>query len=55
MLHARSLCVTIDSELRLLAAVLWTIREHGAEPGSRHVDNVLDERLSANREPSSGV
>ena len=38
---------TIDSELRLLAAVRWSIREHGGEPSSRHVDELLDERLSA--------
>jgi hypothetical protein len=36
---------TIDSELRLLAAVRWSIREHGGEPSSRHVDELLDERL----------
>ena len=35
---------TIDSELRLLAAVRWSIREHGGEPSSRHVDELLDER-----------
>jgi hypothetical protein len=35
---------TIDSELRLLAAVRWPIREHGGEPSSRHVDELLDER-----------
>ena len=29
---------TIDSELRLLAAVRWSIREHGGEPSSRQVD-----------------
>jgi hypothetical protein len=37
---------TIDSELRLLAAVHWSIREHGGEPSSRHVDELLDERLA---------
>jgi hypothetical protein len=36
---------TIDSELRLLAAVRRSIREHGGEPSSRHVDELLDERL----------
>jgi hypothetical protein len=36
---------TIDSELRLLAAVRWSIREHGGEPSSRHVDELFDERL----------
>jgi hypothetical protein len=36
----------IESELRLLAAVRWSIREHsGAEPSSRQVDELLDERL----------
>jgi hypothetical protein len=35
---------TIDSELRLLAAVRRSIREHGGEPSSRHVDELLDER-----------
>jgi hypothetical protein len=37
---------TIDSELRLLAAVRWSIREHGGEPSSRHVDELLDERAA---------
>jgi hypothetical protein len=37
----------IDSELRLLAAVRWSIREHGGEPSSRQADELLDERLSA--------
>jgi hypothetical protein len=35
---------TIDSELRLLAAVRRSIREHGDEPSSRQVDELLDER-----------
>jgi hypothetical protein len=35
---------TIDSELRLLATVRRSIREHGGEPSSRQVDEVLDER-----------
>jgi hypothetical protein len=35
---------TIDSELRLLAAVRRSIREHGGEPSSRQVDELLDER-----------
>jgi hypothetical protein len=36
---------TVDSELRLLAAVRWSsIREHGGEPSSRHVHELLDER-----------
>ena len=37
---------TIDSELRLLVAVRWSIREHGGEPSSRQVDELLDERLA---------
>ena len=36
----------MDSELRLLAAVRWSIREHGGEPSSRQVDELLDERLA---------
>ena len=35
---------TIDSEPRLLAAVRWSIREHGGEPSNRLVDELLDER-----------
>jgi len=41
--HVRDLD-TIDSELRLLAAVRRSIREHGGEPSSRQVDELLDER-----------
>jgi hypothetical protein len=37
---------TIDSELRLLAAVRRSIRERGGEPSNRQVDELLDERLS---------
>jgi hypothetical protein len=37
----------IDAELRLLAAVRWSIREHGGEPSSRQVDELLDERRVA--------
>ena len=36
---------TIDSGLRLLAAVQWSIRGHGGEPSSRQADELLDERL----------
>jgi hypothetical protein len=35
----------IDSELRLLAAVHRSIRDHGGEPSSRQVYELLDERL----------
>jgi hypothetical protein len=31
---------TIDSELRLLAAVRWSIHEHGGEPSSCQVDEL---------------
>ena len=34
---------TIDSELRLLAAVRRSIREHGDESSSSQVDELLDE------------
>ena len=37
---------TIDSELRSLAAVRRSIREHGGEPSSRQIDELLDERNS---------
>jgi hypothetical protein len=37
---------TIDSELRLLTAVRWSIREHGGEPSSRQLNELLDERLA---------
>jgi hypothetical protein len=48
MLSAMRGLDTIDSELRLLAAVRWSIHEHGGgggEPSSRQVDELLDERL----------
>jgi hypothetical protein len=35
---------TVDSELRLLAAVRRSIREHGGQPSSHHVNELLDER-----------
>ena len=38
---------TIDAELRLLAAVRRSIREQGDEPGSRQVDELLDERAES--------
>jgi hypothetical protein len=34
---------TIDCELRLLATVRCSICEHGGEPSSRHVDELLDD------------
>ena len=43
---------TIDSELRLLAAGRRSIREHGGEPSSRQVDELLDERLGHRAEAS---
>jgi hypothetical protein len=39
----------IDSKLRLIAAVHRSIREHGGEPSSRQVDELLDGRLSGQR------
>jgi hypothetical protein len=42
---------TIDFELRLLAAVRWSIREHGGEPSGRQVDELLDERLAHRGRP----
>ena len=35
---------TVDFELRLLAAVRRCVREHGGQPSSRYVDELLDER-----------
>jgi hypothetical protein len=32
---------TIDAELRLVAALRRSIREHGGEPSSRQVDELL--------------
>jgi hypothetical protein len=43
----------IDSELRLLAAVRWPIREHGGEPSSRQIDELLDERNKLTARPAS--
>ena len=36
----------LDSELRLIAAVRRLIHEHGSEPSSHQIDELLDERLS---------
>ena len=36
---------TIDSELRELAAVRRSIREHGGQLSTRQIDELLDERL----------
>ena len=46
---------TIDSEPRLITAVRRTIREHGGEPSSRQVDELLDERLAQLRGASEDV
>jgi hypothetical protein len=35
---------TVDFELRLLAAVRRSVREHGGQPSSHLVDELLDER-----------
>jgi hypothetical protein len=44
---------TVDFELRLLAAVRRSIREHGGQPSSHHVDELLDERNRADRKVSA--
>jgi hypothetical protein len=36
---------TIDAELRLIAAVRRSIREHGGVPSTVAADQLLDERL----------
>ena len=46
---------TIASELRLIAAVRRSIREHGGEPSSRQVDELLDERLISSLFPRLGL
>jgi hypothetical protein len=38
---------TIDAELRLLAVIRWSIREQGGQPGSRQIDELLDERVES--------
>lgn len=43
---------TIDSELRRLAAVRRSLREHGGELSSRQIDELLDERLGHRPETS---
>ena len=46
----------IDSELRLRARLFRrSIREHGGEPSSRQVDELLDERLAHRARRESGV
>jgi hypothetical protein len=50
----RDLDTIVDSELRLLTAVRWSIREHGGEPSSRQVDGLLDER-NEQRQRQSGT
>jgi hypothetical protein len=42
---------TIDAELRLEVAARRSIREHGSEPSSRDVDELLDERLARRGRP----
>jgi Protein of unknown function (DUF732) len=43
---------TIDSELRRLAALRRSIREHGGELSTRQIDELLDERLGHRPEAS---
>jgi hypothetical protein len=38
---------TIAAALRLLAAVRWSIRQHGGEPSSRQIDELFDERAES--------
>jgi hypothetical protein len=38
---------TIDSELRLLAAVRWSIREQGVEPSSRQGRRIVERATPA--------
>src|ERR1700747_3106748 len=44
---------TIDSELRRLAAVRRSIREHGGQLSTRQIDELLDERLGHPPEASA--
>lgn len=44
---------TIDSELRRLAELRRSIREHGGELSSRQIDDLLDERLGHRPEVSA--
>ncbi|MDI3314168.1 MAG: DUF732 domain-containing protein [Mycobacterium sp.] len=47
---------TIDAELRRLAALRRSIREHGGTPSIRQVDELLDERLGHRPEvPETGA
>jgi hypothetical protein len=46
---------TIDAELRLQAAVFRSIRAQGGEPSSRHVDELLDERLAHRGRPGQNA
>ncbi|EUA54494.1 hypothetical protein I553_1558 [Mycobacterium xenopi 4042] len=43
---------TIDAELRRLAALRRSMREHGGELSSRRLDELLDERLGHRAAPS---
>jgi hypothetical protein len=45
----------IDSELSLLAAVRRIVHEEGVEPSSRHIDELLDERLAHRGRPGDDV
>jgi hypothetical protein len=49
----RNLGHPLDAELRLLAAVGWSIREYGGEPESRQVDELLDGRLTVRAKRAS--
>jgi hypothetical protein len=42
---------TIDAELRLLATVRRSVREHGIEPSSRQADELLERLAQTAAEP----
>lgn len=44
----------IDQELALLAAVRWSIREHGGEPTPGPVDQLLEERTAITKGETNG-
>lgn len=43
----------VDQELRLLAAVRWSITQQGGTSTTRHVDELLDERSNASDGPAT--
>jgi hypothetical protein len=54
--HQRTACQAATTRERwLLAAVRWSIREHGGEPSSRVVDELLDKRLAHCNRPAGSA